>query len=111
MAKFAPVYMTAAYDGPDHTLDDLSIDNADFDEGAAEDTAIGTLSGMAEEDSTLSIVSEDGYVKLDGNDLVVGPNGGGLADGTFNATIRETNPYGVVTTHDTVIEITVNNVP
>ena len=107
MPKYAPVYMPAAYDGPDYTLDDLVLSASGFTEGDPEDTVIGTLSGMAEDDSTLSIVETDDYVKLDGNDLVVGSES--APAGPYTVTIRETNSYGVVTTHDTEFEITVNS--
>ena len=106
MGKFAPVYMTV-YDGPDFALDDLTLTAATFAANAAEDTAIGTLEGMQEEDSVLSLVDDaSGAVKLDGNDLVVGATATTEA-GTLNVTVRETNIYGSNNPHDTELEITV----
>lgn len=106
MAKFAPVYMTV-YDGPEGVLANLTLTAATFAAEAAEDTAIGTLEGMMDENSVLSLVDDNGgAVKLDGEDLVVGPTETTGA-GTFNITVRETNTYGAGSPHDTVLEITV----
>lgn len=96
----------STYDGPDYALVDLELSAATFAANAVEDAAIGTLSEMAEEDSTLSIVSPtDGTVKLDGDDLVVGENPSSA--GIFDVVIRETNIYGTNNPHDTIFEITV----
>lgn len=105
MAKFAPIYMSV-YDGPEGSLDALVIDNASFAKGAAEDTPIGTLSGMMDADSVVSIVGGDGEVKLDGDAVLVGPNAPTEA-GTFSVTFRETNAYGDNSPLDTEIEFTV----
>lgn len=105
MPKFAPVYMSV-YDGADYALVDLVLDPATFAAASPEDTAIGTLTGMAEEDSTLTLVDDaGGAVKLVGDAIVVGPTAS--VAGTITITVRETNLYGSNNPHDTDIDIVV----
>lgn len=116
MAKFAPIYMTS-YDGPEYdALEALQLSAATYVEESPEDTAIGTISGMADaDDSTLSLVletglpDERGYVALDDDDLVVGPNGGSVEAGTFDIYVRETNPWTEAQFRDTKFTITVTS--
>lgn len=108
MAKYAPIYMTI-YDGAEYALVDLALSAATFVNGAAAGTDIGTLSGMSDTDSTLSIVETDNRFQLnvDGVTLEVGSAGTALAAGTYPVTIRETNSWADPSFHDTAFEITV----
>lgn len=107
MSKYAPLYMTKAYDGPEGTLVDLTLGTPTFVHASAEDTAIGTLTGMLDGVSTLSLVNDvSGKVKLVGNALVVGPTSASAA--TIHPVVRETNAWGVVTTHDTTLDVVVS---
>jgi hypothetical protein len=96
----------SVYDCPEGALVDLALSAATFVAGAAEDTAIGTLSGMMT-DSVLSLFNDaGGAVKLAGSNLVVGATATPDA-GTLNITVRETNEYGSNSPHDTALVITV----
>jgi hypothetical protein len=106
VAKYAPVYMTV-YDGPEGALVDLVLAPATFVEASAEDTAIGSLTGMMA-GSELSLIDDaGGKVKLNGSDLVVGATASAVADSPLAVTVRETNLYGSNNPHDTALSVAV----
>lgn len=106
MPKYAPVYMSV-YDGPEGALADLVLAPATFVEASAEDTAIGSFTGMMS-GSVLSLTDDaGGKVKLNGNDLVVGATASAAADSPLAVTVRETNIYGTNNPHDTVLAVAV----
>lgn len=103
MARFAPVYMTV-YDGI--VVGALTLSAATFVDDDVEDTAIGTISGMSDSGSVLTIDPPDGRVKIINDDeLVVGADA--AVAGDFDITVRETYPNTTIDTKDTVLTITV----
>jgi hypothetical protein len=92
----------SSYDGV--SFEDLDLDGDTFVEDDEEGTAIGTLSGFDPE-STLSVVTGAGKVKIVDDELQVGPDAN--TDGTLNISVRETNANGEGGSHDTAFALTV----
>ena len=88
-------------------LNNLSLSNSDYDEGAATGTTIGNVIGRTP-GSTLSITPSNTRVQLSGTVLQVGSSGDEQPDGTFDFTLRETLPGASNSPRDTVLTITVN---
>jgi hypothetical protein len=95
------------YDGPEGALVDLVLDPATFVEASAEDTAIGSITGMMAGSELTLTDDAGGKVKLVGSDLVVGATASAVADSPLAITVRETNVYGSNNPHDTALAVAV----
>lgn len=103
---FAGGSTTASGEGT--SLDALSLDADEIEEGSAEDTVVGALQDTTG-GSTLSLEDDaGGRFKLDGLNIVAGPTATDYGTATsHNITVRETLAEAVNSPRDSVISIAV----
>lgn len=109
MADFAPTYMDL-YDQDQAdvaVLEDLTLDVSEIEVG---DVAVGAVIGAiegADANGVLSLPYDNGTFGIDSGNLVIGPNGGELAEGTYTVVILENATYASNTPHATTLTVTV----
>jgi hypothetical protein len=90
------------------TLNALTLDTDEIEEGSAEDTSVGTVQDTTAGASLSLIDDAGGRFKLVSGDIVAGATATNYALATsHNITVRETHPDGSNSPRDSIINITV----